>query len=199
MQKFRQGILDLRCRNGVDYFAALARPPKPLPEPFDEATAHRALPTRMLNSQTLRLPHLTPDADAAFGVAMKCSIQNLERARFTTMVYFEPSSEKFHGILNHRHEVARKKLQEHIGEFRLYRVGSTRLWPQSYLSLSHLDLGGIVPLGQFFNPESPNTVYDLHVSLKLDDEGFLWIDQVVLTPSPAPPQPQEVRSMEQAG
>ena len=198
-QKFRQGILDLRCRNGVDYFAALARPPKPLPEPFNEATAHRALPTRMLNSQTLRLPHLTPDADAAFGVAMKCSIQNLERARFTTMVYFEPSSEKFHGILNHRHEVARKKLQEHIGEFRFYWIGSTRLWPQSYLSLSHLDLGGIVPLGQFFNPESPDTVYDLHVSLKLDDEGFLWIDQVVLTPSTAPLQPQEVRSMEQAG
>ncbi|GEM_PF-2748878 len=193
-KKFSTYVLDQRLANGAEYFEASCNTPKPFEGSLQgfQGKVLRALPTRLLSSQTSEIHHLVPDADAPLGYAMKCNRLKLPKAKFMTMVYYEPSSDRFFAVMNNRVEIPMEELEAHRGVYRTYYVASTRLWPQCSLSLFHVDDGGLVPLGQFFDSNQPLAEYDMHVTIKVDEEGALWIAQVVLVRRNAPPQPQKI-------
>ena len=196
-------IADLRIANGVEFFLALSRTPRPLPAGAKRQYAGkclRMLPTRMLSSQTSHIYHVVPDDRAAFGVALKSNRDKLPAEfRFPTLVTFRPSGERFYVILHNAKFIKREELEKHRGEYRLYHVGTTRLFPQCRLSLHSVDAGGMTILGQFFDPKDPERGYDVYVSLKLDDAGALWLGEVVLMETGAPCRGQTVIPAAAAG
>lgn len=179
----------------MEYFAARCSTPRPLPpglpEGLEASQVLRALPTAWLGSTISHLHHLQPDAEAAFGVARKC---NRDKPQLSSAVlgFFEPSGDKFYAQLNDRNSTPLAELASHPGKYRAYYLGSTRLWSQSYLSLSNLDTSATAPLGQFFDAASPDAEYDLYLSVKQDADNAVWLDQLLLVRRPGPPRPQQV-------
>ena len=199
----RNLTVDQRLANGVEFFLALSRTPRPLPAGLKRqyrGKCRRMLPTRLLSSQTSHIRHVVPDGKAAFGVAMKCNRAKIpEKFNFPTIVTFRPSGERFYVKLNDIQFVEMKALEAHRGEYRLYHVGTTRLYPQCRLSLHNVDAGGATILGQFFDPKEPEKGFDVYVSLKLDDAGALWLGEVVLMETGAPCRGQTVIPAAAAG
>ncbi|MBO4620801.1 MAG: DUF4838 domain-containing protein [Victivallales bacterium] len=200
--KFRDYVLNHRFANGIDYFLSLSQAPRPLPAPFTQVppeNLHRILPIRMIGSENSHIHHLQVDTDAPFGVALKSNRKDLERLRVIVTCFAEPSGDKFYGYLHDTREIPRAELETHVGHYRTYYIGSTRLWPQCYLSAHFLDQGGMFPIGQFFRADAPLIEYDLHLAVKLDAEGELWIGELILVPRHAPPRPQKIIPVSAAG
>lgn len=193
--RFRDYVLNQRFANGIDYFSALAKPPRALPPPLapaQSANALRTVPIRLIGGTTSHLHHLQPDEQAAYGIALPCDRKNLEKFRVTVVGMYEPSGKKYYVPLNDQKDIPRDDLFAHANSYYSYYIGSTRLWPQSYLSIFFLDTTGVIPVGHFFRADAPETEYDLYLSAKLDDQGTLWIDQLVLLPRDTPPRPQKL-------
>ncbi|MBR6470490.1 MAG: DUF4838 domain-containing protein, partial [Victivallales bacterium] len=192
--KFRDYVLNQRFANGIDYFLSLTQTPRPLPEPLTQLPleqCHRILPIRMIGSENSHLHHLQPDGKAAFGVALPCDRKNLEKLRVTVVGFFEPSGKKYFASLNDAHEIPRADFEGHLDVYYAYYVGSSRLWPQSYLSIFFLDTAGQIPLGQFYSDDAPEDEYDFYLSAKLDDQGIWWLDQLILVRRQGAPRPQK--------
>ena len=201
-ESFRKYVLDQRFANGIDYFLALAQTPRPLTGTLAQLpleAIHRILPIRLIGSENSHIHHLQPDKDAPFGVALKSNRKNLEKLRVIVACFAEPSGDKFYARLHDTREIPRAELEAHTGQYRTYYIGSTRLWPQCYLSTHFLDLGGMFPIGQFFRPDAPLVEYDLHLAVKLDAEGELWIGELILAPRHDAPRPQNITPASPAG
>ena len=194
-EHFRSYVLNQRFANGIDYFLSLTQTPRPLPESLSQLPlekCHRILPIRMIGSENSHLHHLQPDDNAAFGVALPCDRKNLEKLRVVVVGFFESSGKKYFASLNDAHEIPRADFEGHPDVYHAYYVGSSRLWPQSYLSIFFLDTAGQIPLGQFYNEDAPEAEYDFFLSVKFDAQGTLWLDQLILTQRDGPPRPQKV-------
>ena len=194
-----------RIPNGVDYFLAMAKAPKPLPagmrkRPYP-GPVFRVLPDRKLFSQNSHIVHLTKDADAAFGVALKSSRGKWpDKLIFhrTISVYNDDSSHVIYKF-NDRKVYKPEKLKSHVGKYRLYFFGRTRLYPRCAALLGALDKRGWVMLGEHFDPKNPDAEYDVYLSLKLDDDGVLWIGEAVLCGTGRACPPQEKTDIAAAG
>jgi hypothetical protein len=192
---FREYVLEQRFANGIEYFLALAQTPHPLDGDLaglPPADIHRILPIRLIGSEDSHVHHLQTDENAPFGVAIKSNRKHLEKLRVIVACFGEPSGDKFYARLHDTREIPRTELETHVNQYRTYYIGSSRLWPQCYLSTHFLDLGGMFPIGQFFRPDAPEIEYDLHLAVKLDAEGDLWIGELILVQRHGASRPQEI-------
>ena len=193
-------MYELRLVNGLEFFEMLNREPKPL---ADESLRGRyvkmirTLPTRLLNSQTSHLRHLVADPDAPFGVALK-SDRKTGGSYTIYLTAMRPSGDQYAVNLNDRKSVTAEQLRRHVGQYRLYRFGSTRLYPQSFLGLWRI-CGGIAITGAFFDAEDPLAEYDVYLLLKLDADGVIWVGEVVLGATGRAASPQKVTFIPAAG
>ena len=195
-------MYDFRLVNGLEFFEMLNRKAKPL---ADESLRGRyvklirTLPTRLLNSQTSHLRHLVDDPDAPFGVAVKSSCK-AEGSYTLYLTAMRPSGDQYSVNLNDRKSVTVEQLREHVGQYRLYRFGSTRLYPQSMLGLWRICGGsGIAVTGAFFDAKDPLAEYDVYLLLKLDADGVIWVGEVVLGATGRAAAPQKITFIPAAG
>ena len=73
-----------------------------------------------------------------------------------------------------------EKLKSHVGEYRLYFFGRTRLYPRCAILTVVLDKRGRIQPGRHFDPKHPDAEYGVYLSLKFDRGGVLWIGEAVL-------------------
>ena len=179
--QFRTKILG----NGLEYFYAASGTPGPLPEGLRRkypGPILRVLPDRRLYSQNGIIKHLLPDPKAVFGVSLKSNRGkwNGKNLRLRVLAVYDPSGSKTDVYFNDAKNIDFAELRKHVGEYRLYFCGRTRLYPQCVIPFASMDRLGWAQLGQCWDPKHPAAEYDVYLSVMVDDDGVLRFSEVVL-------------------
>ena len=182
------GFRNLRTKilgNGLDYFYTVSAAPGPLPPGLNKTypgPIRRVLPDRALNSLINKVYQLTPDPQAAYGVALKSNRGPWEKPRIVLnkLTVCAPSGKTKVVFFNDAAPINFAEVEKHRGGYRLHFCGRTRLYPQSAIFLAGLDKRGWAQVGEWFDAANPAAEYDVYLSLKVDADGVLWFGEVVL-------------------
>ena len=169
---------------GLDQLTGVARGGKPLPEFMQKKkTLYRILPNR--NKQAL-----TPDPQAAFGLANFAKYPENNRSIFTLHYYRHGSTHRpdIQKIVN------RKRIEKRAKDnnYHWYHLGAVPLSADAVLMFDGVSDQSNFPLGHLYAAENPGQLYDLYVSCAADKaKGILRIDQLVVIPLPPPAKAAE--------
>ena len=164
----------------MDYHYAMAGKWKQLPAEFAQLPAGQV--KRSAPYINTRL--VVEDAEAATGLAAK---GELPEKFFLQLYRWEAPPVEIRNPFKELLSVSEVQKAADKG-YQMYYIGTSRLWPDSLLSLNFCYGGaGGVTLGYLWEEENPEQKYDFYLSLRLEDDGkTLWCSELVLVKSNKP-------------
>ena len=163
-----------RVMSGLEQYIAAARGGKPLPEYFAGKKVFRIMPDRNKRG-------LDRDPEAAFGL---CNTGVVPK---TGSWFYYRSYKRDRPVqwiikrLPRPVNLTRVMKQDKYREYQFYHLGRITLEADSMIAFNHISRGSSYAVGHLFDPDDPDRLFDLYVSMAVDPEKkIIRQDQLVL-------------------
>ena len=184
-QETIERLFKRRTLNGVNFFEYAARTPLPLEGKLDRLVSSdavfRQLPTHRKHTEH-HINAYTPDAKAAFGVAMGFSLKNKTTIPTPKLRLCDVGGSDQFVALDDPRPLPVEAFKQNAGKgYRLYYIGHTRLYPMCVLWLGGMRASMNAQLSHLYDASKPEQVYDVYLSIRYSGQpSSAYLDEVVL-------------------